>query len=493
MTCLDISSVRDFNKIRLRKMLIDFFFYTTNPFGPPDPNRIELDSGCEKLIELTNRNLFKDFDGKEHLHFANEAYEKPKAFIYVKLLNTGKFTKKVGDYLIEFRIIKRKQTKRKNAIQIGKNTTKIKSKNEFKRLKVNQVLFKPSKVPKDQIKVSKLGADRLRMLERKFRYGFSSKTPELARKSLKDVFNHHKTSSSMISKTSCVLYQAPPNWNYCKIYELALNRTLDPSNLFVEIDVRLIEFFDINPKQAKIIKTLPLSDLLEDQFLDVVIIKDLKKFYLQTIETINHREDQFPLNKPVISLNNYIMKSSDSAQASSDSAQASIQQNEFSESKSTTKVLDSKENTIGSTVSEERHVNKKAIRTSLLDRLFQNSLFQNRFRSYKENHLKRNEMKNDARSSSDVKSDVKWDKKSDQKINFKDDEKANDKANTRSHSYSSIKANKRKLFGPFFNIFKPIQSAKKKKSTKGKSRKVKKRKFENAAFLSIELQLGKHI
>lgn len=250
MTSLDISSVRDFTKTRLRKILIDFYFYSSHPIGPPDPNKIEFNLEYDQLINLTNKSLFKDFNGKESYLLSIQAYERPKAYIYVKLLNTNKFTKKVGDYLIEFRIVKktmlRKTTNGKNSVGNSQ------SKTEFKRLKINPVIFKP-KLPKDQIKIAKLGVDKVRMLERKIKYGFNRRSADPTRKNPKEIFQQNQTnSSSIISRSMNVIFQVPPNWNYCKSYELELDKILDPSDLFVEIDVRLIEFLDINPKTAKI-------------------------------------------------------------------------------------------------------------------------------------------------------------------------------------------------------------------------------------------------
>lgn len=284
MTSLDITSVRDFNRGRLRKVLIDFYYWAANPIGPPDPNRITFESDYDKLIKLTNPTLFKAFSGKESYLLSKQAFDKPKAFIYVKLLNISKFSKKVGEHLIEFRIVRKKLpvTQKNSSLAGGKNLTKIKSKSDFKRLKVNPVLFKP-KLPKDQIKVARIGPDRLKILERKFRYGFNRKnfTDYTLRKNLKQIFYQQSTSAPILSRTSQMLFPSPPNWSYCKAYELELTNTLDPSNLFIEIDVRLMEFMDINPKQAKIGK----------YFASVRLFPDFQPTY--TNQLINHTSQNF--------------------------------------------------------------------------------------------------------------------------------------------------------------------------------------------------------
>ena len=255
MTSLDISSVRDFNKSRLRKLLIDLFFFSTNSIGPLDANRIELGSNYEKLIDLTNKNLFKDFDGKEYYLLSKQAYERPKTYVYVKLLNTNKFIKKVGDYLIEFRIVKKRSPTFKKSTKIpvskSKSEQKIsKPKNELKRSKINSSIFKSRTAPKDQIKSTKLGLDKVKQLENKIRNNFTRKNYSEPKKVFKDIFVKQHN-SSIISKTSNILFSIPANWNYCNNYELDLNKIANSSNLNLEIDVRLIEFLEVNSEKAK--------------------------------------------------------------------------------------------------------------------------------------------------------------------------------------------------------------------------------------------------
>lgn len=268
MTSLDISSVRDFSKPRLRKMLIDFYRFIANPIGPPDPQRIELDTDYDKLIALTNKHLFKELNGKEHYTFARQSFEMPNAFIYVKLLNASKFTKKVGDYLIEFRVIKKRPKElplKSVSTPAARNVFKVKSKTDLRWPKVNQpAIFKAKTTPKEHIKFSRIGMDKVKALERKIRYGFDRRThSEQSRRLSREIFQQQQpqASSTVLSRTSAVLFGVPPNWTYCNSYELELSKTLDPTDLFLEIDVRLIEFLDINPKQAKIGKQIRQSCL----------------------------------------------------------------------------------------------------------------------------------------------------------------------------------------------------------------------------------------
>lgn len=265
MTSLDISSVRDFSKPRLRKMLIDFYRFVLNPIGPPDPHRIELGTDYDQLIALTNKYLFKEFSGKEHYAFARQTFERPNAFVYVKLLNASRFTKKVGDYLIEFRVVKKRAKevplKKSASTSALRSQFKTKSKTDLRWPKMNQ--GKSKSTPKEQqLKFSRLSLDKVRALERKIRYGFDGKThSEQSRRLCRELFQQPQSSSTILSRANTVLLAVPPNWTYCNSYELELAKTLDPTDLYLEIDVRLIEFLDINPKQAKIGKHLRRSVL----------------------------------------------------------------------------------------------------------------------------------------------------------------------------------------------------------------------------------------
>lgn len=257
MTSLDISSVRDFDKARLRKILLDFYFFTTNPIGPTDSNKIELDSDYDKLIILTNKNLFKEFNGKEFYLFSKKNNERPKAYVYVKVLNLNKFSKKIGEHLIEFRVIKKQPVIKKSlTVPADKNALKSKSKHDFKRSKINPVIFKSKILHKDQMKVNKMNLEKMKVLERKIRYGFGRKNySDQSKKPLKDLFVptlQQINTTSVISRTSTSIFSVPPNWTYCYTYELDLNRILNPTDLFLEIDVRLIEFLEIDPKKAQI-------------------------------------------------------------------------------------------------------------------------------------------------------------------------------------------------------------------------------------------------
>ena len=263
MTSLDISSVRDFSKPRLRKMLIDFYRFNANPIGPPDQHKIELGADYDKMIALTNRYLFKELNGKEHYALARQNFDNPTAFIYVKLLNANKFTKKVGDYLIEFRVIRRRSSRSKEIHQNkksvsspgGRNVSRSKSKTDLRGSKTNQ--SKSKTTVKEHIKPARLTMDKVKMLERKMRYGFVGRShSEQARRLSREIFQQSTTNATVLSRTSEPLFGVPPNWAYCSSYELELNKTLDPTDLFLEIDVRLIEFLDINPQQAKIGKRL---------------------------------------------------------------------------------------------------------------------------------------------------------------------------------------------------------------------------------------------
>lgn len=258
MTSLDISSVRDFTRLRLQRMLIDFYRFILNPIGPPNPQKIELGADHDKLITITNRYMFKDLSVKEAYTFARQRSEKPNAFLYVKLLNASKFTKKVGDYLVEFRVVRKRpkdsQTRKSASTPAGRNLYRNQSKTDLRRSRADyQAFFKSKTTSREHFRLTRLTRDKLRVLERKMRHGFDRRThSDQSRKLSREIFQHPLTSSTVIGRASEALFAVPPNWTYCSNYELELNKTLDPTGLFLEIDVRLIEFLDINPKQAKI-------------------------------------------------------------------------------------------------------------------------------------------------------------------------------------------------------------------------------------------------
>ena len=234
---------------------------------------------------------------------------------------------------------------------------------------------------------------------------------------------------------------------------------------------------------------MPLDDLLADQFLDVVIIKDLKKFYTQMIESINGNQ-----TNSLIYLDRSSLKNAQEKQAPNG---ASIIINEsflISES-NYGKHLDLKEDkTISASYSNERITNNK-MRSNKNEK---SSLPKQIRKSYLRKMLFLKGNKKDANivKGLDAKSNVKMVVECKDKLikgqlsTVKSDESSINTDSTKSTSKQSFI---RKLLNVCRSIRRsPIKNKKLLARTKIKSDKKenKKKKFENTAFLSIELQMG---
>lgn len=250
---------------------------------------------------------------------------------------------------------------------------------------------------------------------------------------------------------------------------------------------------------------MPLSDLLADQFLDVVIIKDLKKFYLQMIESINQLDTYQTKNSSILNLNKNLMNSNESMhQELNEDLQIS------EESKNIDAKEISKESTIVSnTCSAEQQVGKMKIekrtmkkKLSKLVQKFKKILFLSKMNKIteKSRRQKKKPVEADVKMVTELK--VTNTKLND--INLSDKvtyDKLNVLSNSKTDSTKSStgRENKKSFFSKFLKFIKPIKkyTLKKRKSTnsltKTDRKKSLKHKIENAAFLSIELQLGAKI
>lgn len=252
--------------------------------------------------------------------------------------------------------------------------------------------------------------------------------------------------------------------------------------------------------------------------MDVVIIKDLKRFYLQMIESTKFL-DGYQANAAYCAL--------DKSLADSNENDSMLEQQTYSDlfaSKEDSRWLDTKESTIKSSFSEEKVIRqrmqpeKRTPKKRLLARLVQGDLFKSVLLAKNKKVESGSkaidlEQNKDAKDESDAKSsDVKssnqmaannqrtLDAASDVKAVCKlSENKPNVEDRFSIHSGSTRSAGSRSYFRKFLNIFKPtkVYSLKKRKSSRCKlhsDEKVKKKQVtENTAFLSIELQLGAKI